>query len=182
MPLVAPLSALQEKQFRNTDLQKLHPSLPKGKIDHFGQKVLSKPISLNGTETRWSIAGKYDLLANNEDGTATLIDCKVSGKEEDQGEFYSSQLEAYVFAIENPKEGLPQKVSNLGLLKWRPDKVIAHEDTYAFRVTQVYEPVQRNKEGFYKLLTQCIEMLEGPLPDSGEKCTLCKYLEIRSGI
>lgn len=182
MPLVAPLSALQEKQFRNTDLQKLHPSLPKGKIDHFGQKVLSKPISLNGTETRWSIAGKYDLLANNEDGTATLIDCKVSGKEEDQGEFYSSQLEAYVFAIENPKDGLPQKVSNLGLLKWRPDKVIAHEDTYAFRVTQVYEPVQRNKEGFYKLLTQCIEMLEGPLPDSGEKCTLCKYLEIRSGI
>jgi len=182
MPLVAPLSALQEKQFRNTELHSLHPCLPKGRIDKFGQKVLSKPIVLNGKETRWSIAGKYDLLATNEDGTVTLIDCKVSGREDDQGEHYSAQLEAYVFALENPSEGLPQKVSNIGLLKWRPDKVIELEDSFAFGVTQVYEPVERDVAGFEKLLSNCIEMLEGPIPDSGEKCALCKYLLTRSSL
>lgn len=179
MPLVAPLSALQEKQFRHTDLHSLHPSLPNGRIDRFGQKVLSKRIVLNGEETRWSIAGKYDLLATNEDGTATLIDCKVSGREDDQGEHYSPQLEAYVFALENPSEGLPQKISNIGLLKWRPDKVLELGNQYAFGVTQVYEPVERDQVGFEKLLSECIEMLEGPIPDSGEKCALCKYLITR---
>ena len=178
MPLVAPLSALQEKRFRNADLQTLHPSLPRGVINRYGMKVMSKRIIVDDVETRWSIAGKYDLLASNEDGTATLIDCKVSSREDDQGQHYSPQLEAYVFALENPLEGLPQKVSNIGLLKWKPDRVLEVDGSYAFAVTQVYEPVERNLIGFERLLFECIAMLEGPLPEPGEKCALCKYLNL----
>jgi hypothetical protein len=102
MPLVSPLSAMQEKAFRNISLQEIDPRLPKGMVTRFGQKVKSKNFVINGKETRWCLAGKYDLLSENEDGTASLIDCKVSKNEESQGDHYAPQLEAYVFALENP--------------------------------------------------------------------------------
>ena len=77
MPLVSPLSAMQEKAFRGMNLQEIDPSLPKGVVTRFGQKVKSENFVINGETTRWCLAGKYDLLSENEDGTASLIDCKV---------------------------------------------------------------------------------------------------------
>jgi hypothetical protein len=180
MPLVSPLSAMQEKAFRNISLQEIDSRLPKGMVTRFGQKVKSKNFIVNGEETRWCLAGKYDLLSENEDGTASLIDCKVSKNEESQGDHYAPQLEAYVFALENPATGDGQKVASIGLLKWNPDRVIgSNASTYAFGVTQEYEVVHRDVDGFYKLMTECIEMLEGPLPASGEKCNTCKYINDR---
>lgn len=183
MPLVSPLSAMQEKAFRGMNLQEIDPSLPKGVVSRFGQKVKSENFVINGETTRWCLAGKYDLLSENEDGTASLIDCKVSKNEESQGEHYAPQLEAYVFALERPASGEPEKVASIGLLKWNPDRVLGNDaSTYAFGVSQEYEAVHRDVDGFYKLMTECIEMLEGPLPDSGEKCNTCKYLNDRSAI
>jgi hypothetical protein len=183
MPLVSPLSAMQEKAFRNLNLQEIDPSLPAGVVTRFGQKVKSRNFLIDGDETRWSLAGKYDLLSENEDGTASLIDCKVSKNEESQGDHYAPQLEAYVYALENPATGEAEKIASIGLLKWNPDRVIGNgPPNYAFGVTQEYEVVQRDIDGFYKLMTECIQMLEGPLPESGEKCNTCKYLNDRSAI
>lgn len=180
MPLVSPLSAMQEKAFRNVDLHDIDARLPKGKVTRFGQKVKSQNFIVNGETTRWALAGKYDLLSENEDGTASLIDCKVSKNEETQGSHYAPQLEAYVFAIEHPAVGEAEQVASIGLLKWNPDKVIGVDpSTYAFGVTQEYEAVERDVDGFYKLMASCIEMLEGPMPDSGEKCNTCKYVNDR---
>jgi hypothetical protein len=183
MPLVSPLSAMQEKAFRNANLRDIDPGLPKGKITKFGQKVTSKKFMINGEKTRWCLAGKYDLLSENEDGTASLIDCKVSKNDQDQSALYGPQLEAYVFALEFPEVGQPEKVATIGLLKWNPDRVLGNDPaTYAFGVTQEYEAVERNVDGFYKLMKDCIEMLEGPMPTSGEKCNTCKYLNDREKI
>jgi len=183
MPLVSPLSAMQEKVFRNMDLQEIDRHLPKGKVTRFGQKVKSQEFMISGEKSRWHIAGKYDLLSENEDGTASLIDCKVSKNEDSQSGRYAPQLEAYVFALEHPAEGEPEVISSMGLLKWNPDHVVGDSpSTYAFGVTQKYEEVARDVDGFYALMTACIEMLEGQLPEPGDKCATCNYLNDRDAI
>jgi hypothetical protein len=76
----------------------LDPSLRPGKITKWGEWVKSDYITINGTKTPWRILGIYDVLAENEDGTLGLIDCKVSDSERDNGQFYAPQLESYAFA------------------------------------------------------------------------------------
>ena len=183
MPLVSPLSAMQEKVFRNMDLQEIDRHLPKGKVTRFGQKVKSEDFIVNGEKSRWHLAGKYDLLSENENGTASLIDCKVSKSEDSQSGRYAPQLEAYVFALEHPASGDPEIISSMGLLKWNPDHIMGDSPTtYGFGISQEYEEVARDVDGFYKLMAACIEMLEGPLPNSGEKCTTCNYINDRNAI
>ena len=104
-PLVGTMAALQEEHFQGADMPTIDPSLRAGKITKWGEWVKSKPLVVNGVETRWRILGKYDLVSTNEDGSIGLIDCKVSDSQRDSGQFYSPQLEAYAYALENPEKG-----------------------------------------------------------------------------
>jgi hypothetical protein len=121
MPLVGPLSAFQEAEYKNEPSSALDPQLPVGTIARWGQTVESKPIIINGKETAWRIKGKYDLVVEYTNGTIGLIDCKVTTSEMDDGKVnhYLPQLEAYCYALENPLEGNPEIVSHSGLMMWR---------------------------------------------------------------
>jgi len=176
-PLVGTFSSLQEKAFRGVATQDIDASLRPGRITKLAEWVKSKPLKINGEDSRWRILGKYDLVAENEDGTLALIDCKVSDSARDSGEFYSPQLEAYAFAMENPAAGKALDVATMGLLVWNPNKVIGtNADTYAFGVSQTYVPVPRDHEKFLSVIGDFINVLEGPLPLPGPTCTTCNYL------
>lgn len=176
-PLVGTFSSLQENVFRGVATQEIDPSLRPGRVTKLAEWVKSKPLVINGEPTRWRILGKYDLVAENEDGTVALIDCKVSDNSRDSGEFYSPQLEAYAYAMEKPAVGRALTVATMGLLVWNPNKVIGNDaTTYGFGVTQVYVPVPRDEEKFLWVIGDFISVLEGPLPDSGPTCTTCNYL------
>lgn len=176
-PLVGTFSSLQENVFRGVATQEIDPSLRPGRVTKLAEWVKSKPLVINGEPTRWRILGKYDLVAENEDGTVALIDCKVSDSSRDSGEFYSPQLEAYAYAMEKPAAGRALTVATMGLLVWNPNKVIGNDaTTYGFGVTQVYVPVPRDEEKFLWVIGDFISVLEGPLPDSGPTCTTCNYL------
>jgi hypothetical protein len=182
-PLVGTLADLQEKHFRGASMQDLHPTLRPGKVTQWGGWVKSKPIKLNGFETRWHIRGKYDLVASNEDGTVALIDCKVSDSDRDNGAFYAPQLEAYAHALENPDRGKPFPVSSMGLLVWKLNGVTPTADgAYGFGVTQHYLPVERDSQKFNALLEELIDVIEGDFPDAGPECPTCKYLVQRAEI
>lgn len=176
-PLVGTFSSLQENVFRGVATQEIDPSLRPGRVTKLAEWVKSKPLVINGEPTRWRILGKYDLVAENEDGTVALIDCKVSDNSRDSGEFYSPQLEAYAYAMEKPAAGRALTVATMGLLVWNPNKVIGNDaTTYGFGVTQVYVPVPRDEKKFLSVIGDFISVLEGPLPDSGPTCTTCNYL------
>jgi hypothetical protein len=176
-PLVGTFSSLQENTFRGVHTQKIDPSLRPGKITRLAEWVKSRPLVINGEMTRWRILGKYDLVAENDDGTVALIDCKVSDNPRDSGAFYSPQLEAYAYAMEKPAAGKVSNVATMGLLIWNPNKVIGNDlDTYGFGVTQSYLPVQRDEARFLAVIGDFISVLEGPLPESGPTCTTCNYL------
>ena len=178
MPLVSTLADLQERQFQGATLQDIDPSLGDGKIVKWGEFINSKKISINGEETRWRFYGKYDILGENSDGSLAIIDCKVSDSERDSGDFYAPQLEAYAYSLENPAVGEGKKVSTMGLLIWSPKSA----DLTGFKVEQRYVPVKRDSARFQSLLTDLISMLEGEMPDSGEKCETCRFISNREAL
>jgi hypothetical protein len=182
-PLVGTMASLQEEHFQGADMPTIDPSLLPGKVTKWGEWVKSKPLLVNGVESRWRILGKYDLVSTNDDGTIGLIDCKVSDSERDNGQFYSPQLEAYAYSLENPAAGRAQSVASMGLLVWKPTHAVGDSlENYGFGVFQKYLPVERDQANFLRVIGEFIEVLEGDLPDSGPTCTTCTYLNERSAL
>ena len=182
-PLVKSLSTFQEEYFRRAPMPALDPSLPAGTVKQWGQWVKSKNIVVNGVETQWKLRGIYDLLGHYDDGTVGIIDCKVSDSERDSGQFYSPQLEAYAYSLENPAAGRAQSVASMGLLVWKPTHAVGDSlENYGFGVFQKYLPVERDQANFLRVIGQFIEVLEGDLPDSGPTCTTCIYLNERTAL
>ena len=62
MPLVADLSAMQEKYFAGKTSADLAPVIPAGKVESLGGWVKSQNIEVNGAKTKFAIRGNYDLL------------------------------------------------------------------------------------------------------------------------
>ncbi len=179
-PLVKPLSQAQEEHFRRRSMPEIDPSLRPGVVKQWGQWVKSTYIEVDGIKTRWRINGIYDLLAHNDDGTVGLIDCKVSDSDRDNGAFYSPQLEAYAFALENPLTGKAFTVASMGLLVWRLNGVAQNVDgQFGFGVTQHYLPVERDRVQFENVMRDLISVLEGEFPESGLECSTCTYLTQR---
>ena len=183
MPLVGTLSALQEEKFHYSDMPSIDSTLRPGTITKWGEFVKSKPLRINDSETRWRILGKYDLVSTNTDGTIGLIDCKVSDSQRDSGAFYSPQLEAYSYALENPAAGKGQSVASQGLLIWKPVATIgADRNSYGFGVDQKYVAVERDGAHFLNVIEDFINVLEGEFPDPGPECTNCSYLATRNAL
>jgi len=182
-PLVGTFANMQEEHFHRADMPTIDSSLRAGTVTKWGEWVKSKPLQINGTDTRWRILGKYDLVSTNEDGTIGLIDCKVSDSARDSGAFYSPQLEAYAYALENPAAGKAASVASMGLLVWNPVSAIgADKNSYGFSVTQKYLPVERDIPNFLATIAGFITVLEGDIPDPGVECPTCTYLVSRNAL
>ena len=180
-PLVGTFASLHEAHFHGADMSTIDASLRPGTVTKWGEWVKSGPLHINGVDTRWRILGKYDLVSTNVDGTIGLIDCKVSDSARDNGAFYSPQLEAYAYALENPAVGKPQSVASIGLLVWNPSTAIGQsKESYGFGVYQKYVPVERDVPNFLRTIEDLINVLEGDLPDAGPECTTCTYLSARN--
>ncbi len=179
-PLVGTFANMQEEHFRGAAMTDIHPSLRPGKVTKWGEWVKSKPLEVNGQATRWRILGKYDLVAENEDGTFGLIDCKVSDSDRDNAGFYSPQLEAYAYSMENPAAGKGVRVASMGLLVWNPTHAIGEDQfSYGFGVSQKYLPVERDQVNFLSVIGEFISVLAGSLPSAGATCGTCNYLTQR---
>ena len=55
-------------------------------------------------------------------------------------------------------------------------------DLTGFKVEQKYVPVERDSARFQTLLADLINMLEGEMPDSGEKCETCRFISNREAL
>jgi len=185
MPLVGPMASYQEATYRNAPTSVIHKDMTAGTVTNWGEGVESIPLVIDGAESKWRIKGKYDIVATLDDGTRALIDCKVTTSEmaEDKVDLYWPQLEAYAFALENPLTGDGVKVSETGLLMWR---VVGAQtdlsDAFGFTCDKEYLTAGRRPEKFAAFIAEVIAMLDGELPDSGEKCTMCKFVEKREAL
>lgn len=174
------LSRLQEAAYDGVTSKAISPDIPLGKVERYKKRFTSMPVKVNGEETRWKIYGEIDLLVDHQDGTYSIVDGKVSMKKDAEAliESYWTQLEAYVYAFENPLDGDVKPIKSIGLLQWRIDDSLHLEDNKrGFSVDHRYIPIPRQAERFQDFLGEFIGIIEGDFPESGDDCETCKYLE-----
>jgi hypothetical protein len=91
---------------------------------------------------------------------------------------YWTQLEAYVYAFENPLDGDVMPIKSIGLLQWRiADSLHMDDNKRGFSVDHRYIPIPRQPEKFQDFLARFIGIIEGEFPESGSGCETCAFLE-----
>lgn len=148
------------------------PELPNGTIDV--QEGYIKSIEIPGTNCY--ISGRFDILTKLDDGTYGLIDFKITNPDEEKVlKKYSSQLQAYKFALENPLEKKPIKISKMGAVTVNPNEMKLVEGKIVFTTTPTWHPIEENMDNFYKLIQDISAILDGSLPPTTATCNLCIY-------
>ena len=173
------LSRLQEAFFDGKETHFFAPEVKKGKVNLFKGKRTSKPIKVNGEDTRWAFHGELDFVIEYTDGRIGIADGKVSLKKDAEAlvENYWSQLHSYAYMLEHPNEGDRLEIDSLGLIQWRIDNTLPQEsDLRGFSVEHRYVPVDRTDEKFTKFMENFVLCIEGEFPEPSGECAECKWL------
>ncbi|MBN1537823.1 MAG: PD-(D/E)XK nuclease family protein [Anaerolineales bacterium] len=175
------IDKLMKAHFEGKPASQISPMLPEG-IVRFGEKwVTSEPIQLPGHTATCFIKGKFDVVLEFHDHSYGVVDFKTSEAKPEHIRFYSRQLHAYAYALENPASGKLslQPINRLGLLCVEPvemDQVGKDQLAYVGNATWLECP--KDNQGFMKFLDQVITLLELPSPpEPNPKCGWCQYRE-----
>jgi hypothetical protein len=165
--------------YQGRSTSEISPSLPAGMVSHREKWVKSQPIVLPGAESHVVIRGRFDAVATFEDGSYGVIDYKTSEAKEEQVAFYSRQLSAYAYALENPAEGALglSPISRLGLFVLTPES-FEHlpEGPVAFITKTKWMDIPRDDAAFLSLLGEVVALLDQPEPPpADENCSVCNY-------
>jgi CRISPR/Cas system-associated exonuclease Cas4 (RecB family) len=177
MPIPGVFSAINgiiQGNLVGKNLKSLSKDLPDGEVINQEGWVDSILVP----ETSVYIKGKYDLLVKNPDGTHTLIDLKISQPGEDKIERYKTQLTAYKFALENPKNGEPIKTLKLGLLIFYPESASFDGGVAKLNFPPKWLEVPIDEKGFFTFMKSIDKLLSGPLPEESKTCKWCQYRHV----
>ena len=180
MALQQKMARLQENSFDGISTQKISPDLPDGWTTLHKGKFSSLPLPVNGNNAGWKLYGELDLLSKNSDGSFSIIDGKVSMKNDptDLVSSYWTQLEAYVYMLENPEVGTKKEIATIGLLQWKLTETFNDSlNIIGFQVEQKYIPVDRNPEKFLSFMENFISVLDGDFPNESPECRDCALLK-----
>ena len=157
----------------------ISPALPPGVIKLREGWVQSVPISLPGVASQCYIKGRFDAVVEFSDRTYGIIDYKTAEATDDQTAFYSRQLSAYAYALENPASGslLLSPVTRLGLFIVTPDRFESTPmNEMVFVNKTVWVDVPRDDAAFLALLGEVVTLLDAPEPPAAaEDCETCNY-------
>jgi hypothetical protein len=175
--MVGVITELQEAQYREALSSQFSSSLPSGRVHSTSGWVESSPLVVNGAATNFCIRGKYDFLMEYDDGTWGIIDTKFTGKLGEKTGFYSPQIEAYAFALENPHRGHPKPVRTVGLMVWAPSKIVgSHSTGFQMALNHEYQPALRDPNSFATLLNEVMALIDGEMPSAHDGCPYCTWL------
>jgi hypothetical protein len=166
------INKLLQTSIMGMNLRDVHPDLPSGIITV--QEGFMKSKQIPGTNAY--LSGRFDILTKLDDGTYAIIDFKITTPDEEKiFKKYSSQLHAYKYALENPLEETPIKISKMGALSINPDEMKLVNGKVVFTATPKWHPIVENMDNFYKLIQDISAVLNGPLPPATATCNLCIY-------
>lgn len=166
------INGLLQTSIMGMNLQDVHPDLPSGIITIQEGYMRSKVIP----GTNIFLSGRFDILSKLKDGTHALIDFKITTPDEEKiFKKYTSQLHAYKFALENPMEGTPIKISKMGAVSINPEEMKLKNGKIIFTTKPTYHAVEEDMDSFFKLISEISEVLEGKEPLPSPTCSLCSY-------
>jgi hypothetical protein len=173
------MANLTSGYYHGKPAREIHKDLPPGILKYREQFVRSTTISISGALSQCYIYGRFDAVIEFEDGSYGIIDYKTSDAKDEQVAFYSRQLTAYAYALENPAPNALAlaPVSRMGLFVLTPhcfEKNTADEMIFVNRST--WMDVPRDDEAFLAFLGEVLAVLDSPTPPSpSESCGLCNY-------
>jgi len=174
MPMPGVFSAMNTRlqgSVIDKSLKKISSELPDGIVVNQEGWV----ESINVPNTSVFIKGKYDLLVKNPDKTFTLVDLKISTANIDKVDKYKTQLNAYKFALENPKTGNAIKITKLALLTFYPDTVTYKDNNAYLSFPPKWLNVPLDTDGFVSFSKEIDKLLKGDTPLENPDCKWCKY-------
>ena len=170
---------LTSNYYLNKPASELSPGLPAGVVKYREKWVKSVPISFPGTSTQCVIKGRFDAIMAFEDGSYGIIDYKTSDASEEKAAFYSRQLSAYAYALENPAPGALSisPITRLGLFIITPHRFEQMPNgEFAFVTKTTWMDIPRDEVTFLAFLREVVSLLDLPtLPEPAEDCGLCNY-------
>ena len=152
---------------------------PDGKSIMSGRWVTSEPCGFGFHENTCYISGIFDTLVQFDNGSYGIVDFKTTKPNPRQVPFYSRQLHAYAYALENPAPGKLsyQPIERLGLLCFNPSRM--HKDpptslNLSGPATWVECPL--DKAGFLNFMEEVLTLLEqSKPPEPNPECPFCAY-------
>jgi len=180
------ISYLQKEHYSEKRTEDICPKLPPGVIRYGEKWVRSRPIELPGCSSICYINGRFDIVAELDDGSYAVVDFKTGNPADEKSTLYSRQLHAYMLALENPDEnrlGLAP-VSTLGLLYFTPDHCEqSGPERQILGGRLEWIEVQRDDQAFRNFLRDVVNLLDGPLPlGNPDGCDWCKYHELMTSL
>ena len=180
------IASLQKDHYSGRRTEEFCPQLPPGMVKYGEQRVQSIPVQFDDLESTCFISGRFDVVAELDDGSFAVMDFKTGNPSEEKVEMYGRQLHAYALALENPAQGALQlsPVSRMGLLYYTPDSCeYTGNDRQVLEGQMTWHEVKRDDAAFRSFLHEVVALLDGPLPDPDlETCDWCSYRVETSGV
>jgi hypothetical protein len=180
------IANLQKDHYSGRRTEEFCPHLPPGIVKYGEQRVQSIPVQFDDLESTCFIAGRFDVVAELDDGSFAVMDFKTGKPSEEKVEMYGRQLHAYALALENPAQGALKlaPVSRMGLLYYTPDSCeYTGNDRQVLSGQMSWHEVKRDDAAFRGFLHDVVALLDGPLPDPDlETCDWCSYRAATSGV
>jgi hypothetical protein len=170
---------LTSKYYLDKPSSVISPGLPSGTVKFREKWVKSAPISFPDISSQCIIKGRFDAIIAFEDGSYGIVDYKTSDASEEKAAFYSRQLSAYAYALENPAPNALSlsPITRLGLFIITPDRFERMPNgELAFVTKTTWMDVPRDDDTFLALLREVVTLLDldsPPVPDVD--CGLCNY-------
>jgi len=185
MPWMGNFATWEEKHFVGLNIADEVPGAPSWTVKSKGSKTIrSAPLPINGVRDEYVLAGRYDLLAEDNQGNTYIVDCKTASMAEDKADRYRMQLSAYARIFEDPHpqdDRVPIKIAGIGLLIHHPQGFIqaplSERDKYdhLIHMRSHYLPVDRDDQALLFRAQKIAEVLEADgYPEIDPECADCK--------
>lgn len=166
------INTLLQTSIMGANLTDIIPNLPSGVINIQEGFLKSKVIP----DTNVFLSGRFDILSKLDDGSHALIDFKITTPDDEKIlKKYSNQLHAYKYSLENPAEGQPLKITQMGVVSINPDEMKLENGKVIFTTTPTWHPVEEKMDDFLAKMREVSQLLDGDLPPASDTCTLCIY-------
>ncbi len=126
---------------------------------------------------KFKLKGKIDAYIKHKN-SYSIIDFKVTNISEEKIDTYATQLLSYALMFEYPeKENLHlTPIDKLGIFCFEPEMMQDVNNSINFKMATKYYDIKRDDNKMIKIITYIIDLLEGPIPKSDIKCSICSIL------
>ena len=175
------IDLLMKDFFYDLPADEISPDLPPGKVAYSSKWVYSQPISFPHHDASCYIRGIFDTVLEFTDGTFAVVDFKTTQPKTQHINFYTRQLHAYAYALENPNPGKfsLSPISKMGLLCVEPVAMNRTQHgrlAYEGQVTWLECP--KDDQQFLNFIDTVLDVLDSPVaPPPNPKCSFCTYRE-----